>query len=118
MVIKNNNHVPKRHPGPSQLCKDGITLWKNKYEFECPETKTAGIFLRVLHGFDLEPEDVTISEKNLDYSLIIFRADRKTRLNIEYTLREFLGLKPAYLLGVDWSESSLEITCNDGYVIF
>lgn len=112
MVIKNRNYVGIREkPRPKPI-------FTNKYEFECPESKTAGIFLRVLHGFDIEPEDVTMSEKNLDYSLVIFRTDRKTRLNVEYTLREFLKLKPLYLRDVDWSESSLELTCNDGYVIF
>lgn len=123
MVIKNRNHVGKvrdHHYGPSTLAfhRDECLFFKKQYEFECPENRTAGIFLRVLHGFHIEPQDVTVSEKNLDYSLIIFWADRKTRLRIEYVLREFLGLKPIYLMEVDWTESSLDLTCNDGYVIF
>ena len=112
MIIKSQT-VSKPDPEVNRQFR-----FPSKYEFECPDNKTAGIFLRVLHGFHIEPEDVTTSEKNLDYSLVIFRSDYKTRLEVEYVLREFLKLKPIYLLNVDWNESSLELTCNDGYVIF
>lgn len=89
-----------------------------KYEFETADGRTADIFLQILQGFHMTPEDMYISEKNIDYSQINFRTTRKKRLQIEYTLREFLKLPPVYLMEVDHTESSLEITCNDGYCIF
>ena len=105
MVIKNHNFVKS-------------SLLNHKYEFECTESKYADIFLRTLNGFQLSPEDIYIAKKDIDYSQISFRCPRKTRLQIEYTFREALNLPALYLMDVDWHESSLELTCDDGYVIF
>lgn len=89
-----------------------------KWEFESNECGQADALLRVLDGFGLIPEDIYIMEKGIDFSMIEFRCDRKTLLRIHYTLREMLNLPKRYLMEGDWTESMLEQTCNEGYIIW
>lgn len=91
---------------------------KQKYEFETNDPRLADIFLSILPIFNVDLEDIYIASKSLDYSQIKFRVNRDDRLKLEYYFRRLVNLWPLYLMDVDHHESSLELTCEDGYVIY
>lgn len=89
-----------------------------KYYFETGDPVLADAFLNLLPVFDITTEDIYISSKYWDYSEIEFRTTRDVRLRLEYTFRRSVHLYPKYLMDVDYRESSLELTCEDKYVIY
>ena len=89
-----------------------------KYEFETNDPILADKFLKVLDICRFNYEDLYIAKKDIDFSQIIFRASREKRLQMEYIFRKMAGIRSIYLMDIDRTLSSIEVTGDDGYVIF
>ena len=95
-----------------------IDLRVKNYEFECCDNYMADKFLKVLNMFHTNISDTYIAYRNIDFSQIQFRCNRDTRLRIEYVFRKMCHMSRAYLMDLEHEISSVELTGDNGYVIF